>query len=62
MQDEAIRALFASPPQSFSSGSLLLFACYYFLLAALTYGITAPAGLFAPSMLVGSLKTSQYVP
>lgn len=39
---------------SFTSGPLILFFIPYFLIAAITSGVMAPAGLFVPTLLAGA--------
>ena len=39
---------------SFTSGPLILFFVPYFLMAAITSGVLAPAGLFVPTLLAGA--------
>lgn len=39
---------------SFTSGPLILFFIPYFLIAAITSGVLAPAGLFVPTLLAGA--------
>ena len=39
---------------SFESGPIILFFVPYFLLAAITSGVLAPAGLFVPTLLAGA--------
>lgn len=40
--------------QTFSSGALLMFFIPYIIMAAVTYGIAVPSGLFVPSLLSGA--------
>ena len=40
--------------ETFESGPLILFFIPYFLLAAVTSGVLAPAGLFVPTLLAGA--------
>ena len=39
---------------TFDTGSLILFLIPYFLIAAITSGVMAPAGLFVPTLLSGA--------
>ena len=39
---------------SFTTGPLILFFVPYFLMAAITSGVLAPAGLFVPTLLAGA--------
>eukprot|EP00599_Poterioochromonas_sp_BG-1_P012444 CAMPEP_0173159256 /NCGR_PEP_ID=MMETSP1105-20130129/16980_1 /TAXON_ID=2985 /ORGANISM="Ochromonas sp., Strain BG-1" /LENGTH=866 /DNA_ID=CAMNT_0014077613 /DNA_START=186 /DNA_END=2786 /DNA_ORIENTATION=- len=58
--DTAMRQLFhyrevnGQGSHSFTSGPLILFFVPYFLLAAITSGCMAPAGLFVPTLLSGA--------
>jgi chloride channel 7 len=58
--DIAIKQLFhfrengSDDSSTFSSGALFLFFVPYISLAALTYGIAVPSGLFVPSLLSGA--------
>ncbi|KAG2496165.1 hypothetical protein HYH03_005767 [Edaphochlamys debaryana] len=54
-QDDAIRNLFSSKTKrEYTVGALLIFTTIFYFLAALTYGIFAPTGLFVPSILCGA--------
>jgi chloride channel 7 len=58
--DTAMRQLFhfrevdGTGNNSFTSGPLILFFIPYFLLASITSGVLAPAGLFVPTLLSGA--------
>jgi chloride channel 7 len=58
--DTAIKQLFhfrengSDDTSTFSSGALFLFFVPYITMAALTYGIAVPSGLFVPSLLSGA--------
>eukprot|EP01031_Cornospumella_fuschlensis_P028872 gene28872-34846_t len=58
--DTAMRQLFhfrevdGMGQNSFTSGPLILFFIPYFLLASITSGVMAPAGLFVPTLLAGA--------
>jgi chloride channel 7 len=58
--DQAMRQLFhfrevdGSGSSTFTTGPLLLFFIPYFLLASITSGVLAPAGLFVPTLLSGA--------
>jgi chloride channel 7 len=58
--DVAIKQLFhfreagATDSGTFSSGALFLFFIPYISMAAITYGIAVPSGLFVPSLLSGA--------
>jgi chloride channel 7 len=58
--DTAMRQLFhfrevnGDGLNSFTSGPLILFFIPYFLIAAITSGVMAPAGLFVPTLLAGA--------
>ena len=54
-QDDAIRNLFASKTKrEYTVAALFTFTTIFYFLAALTYGIFAPTGLFVPSILCGA--------
>lgn len=54
-QDDAIRNLFSSEQvNEYSPSSLMVFFCFFFILAVITYGISVPSGLFVPSILCGA--------
>jgi H+/Cl- antiporter ClcA len=58
--DTAMRQLFhyreynGTPYSTFDTGCLVLFVLPYFLVAAVTSGVMAPAGLFVPTLLSGA--------
>lgn len=52
--NDAIKLLFHMHEHTFPAEGLLLFFVFYISLAALTYGIAVPSGLFVPSLLSGA--------
>jgi chloride channel 7 len=58
--ETAMRQLFhfreynGTPYNTFDTGSLVLFFIPYYLIAAITSGVMAPAGLFVPTLLSGA--------
>ncbi|KAH8058707.1 chloride channel [Aureococcus anophagefferens] len=51
--DGAIAALFHDDDVAFGAAALAAYAAAAFALAALTYGVAVPSGLFVPSILIG---------
>ena len=49
----AIAALFHDDDVAFGAAALAAYAAAAFALAALTYGVAVPSGLFVPSILIG---------
>ena len=49
-----LQKLFHNSHQTWSSITLFVFAVIYFILAALTYGLSVSSGLFVPSLIIGS--------
>lgn len=52
-QGFVIQALFTASSDVFSMGSLVLYAMFFWFLAAVTYGAFIPSGLFTPSLIFG---------
>ena len=52
--EQSVRSLFHDPPGSFDPYTVTLFFFAYFILAAWTYGLAIPSGLFIPSILIGA--------
>jgi chloride channel 7 len=52
--EQSVRSLFHDPPGSFDPFTVTLFFFAYFILAAWTYGLAIPSGLFIPSILIGA--------
>ncbi|VDL91666.1 unnamed protein product [Schistocephalus solidus] len=52
--EKSLHTLFHDPPDSFSLSSLYLFLPYIFTITCITFGLSVPAGLFIPSLLIGA--------
>ncbi|XP_057341754.1 H(+)/Cl(-) exchange transporter 7 [Microplitis mediator] len=52
--ESTVRSLFHDPIGSHNDATLATFVFLYFILAVLTFGLSMSAGLFIPSLLIGS--------
>ncbi|VDN28606.1 unnamed protein product, partial [Dibothriocephalus latus] len=52
--EKSLHALFHDPPDSFGPASLYLFLPYIFGITCITFGLSVPAGLFIPALLIGA--------
>ncbi|CAH8671705.1 unnamed protein product [Schistosoma haematobium] len=50
----SLRTLLHDPPMTYSISVLSIFVLVYYFLACITYGLSVPAGLFIPSLLIGA--------
>lgn len=59
-QGYVVKALFTTSSSGFHMVSLAVFGTFYFVMAAVTYGIAVPAGLFTPSVIIGGTLGQLY--
>ncbi|CAH8660170.1 unnamed protein product [Schistosoma bovis] len=52
--ERSLRTLLHDPPMTYSISVLTIFVLVYYFLACITYGLSVPAGLFIPSLLIGA--------
>ncbi|CAH8662103.1 unnamed protein product [Heterobilharzia americana] len=52
--ERSLRILLHDPPKTYSIFVLTVFVLVYYFLACITYGLSVPAGLFIPSLLIGA--------
>ncbi|CAH8638734.1 unnamed protein product [Schistosoma intercalatum] len=52
--ERSLRTLLHDPPMTYSVSVLTKFVLVYYFLACITYGLSVPAGLFIPSLLIGA--------
>ncbi|KAL7054479.1 hypothetical protein AAHC03_026078 [Spirometra sp. Aus1] len=52
--EKSLHTLFHDPPDTFSPFALCMFLPYIFAITCLTFGLSVPAGLFIPSLLIGA--------
>ncbi|CAH8676386.1 unnamed protein product [Schistosoma haematobium] len=52
--ERSLRTLLHDPPMTYSISVLSIFVLVYYFLACITYGLSVPAGLFIPSLLIGA--------
>ncbi|KAK4474750.1 hypothetical protein MN116_001874 [Schistosoma mekongi] len=52
--ERSLRTLLHDPPMTYSISVLTIFVFVYYFLACITYGLSVPAGLFIPSLLIGA--------
>jgi len=55
-----IRSLLLSKFGEFSDATLMIYWAFYFVNAAISYGMTFPSGLFTPSIICGALMGRTY--
>nr|CAH8872432.1 unnamed protein product [Trichobilharzia regenti] len=52
--ERSLRTLLHDPPMTYSIFVLTIFVFVYYFLACITFGLSVPAGLFIPSLLIGA--------